>query len=88
MKMNPEIEKQLNFLRDVIHDAISLSPDVEAAMAELEGAGFCPALSINVAIPDPENLPVLELVTRDGPLILTDSDTDFLRNVGIVTVDC
>ena len=87
MNMNPDIEKRLNFLRDVINDVIALSPDVAAAMADLEKAGLCPSLMIDVAVPEPEDLPILELVTRDGPLVLTDSDSDFLRNLGIATVD-
>jgi hypothetical protein len=85
MKMDPKVEKHLNLLREVIHEAIAMSADVAEAMASLEEAGLCPSLSIDVAIPDPELMPILELVTRDGPLILTDSDSNFLRNMGIVT---
>jgi hypothetical protein len=84
--MNRKLERLLQSLREAIHDAIGESFGVAAALAELEREGHCPALLVDVALPQEEKeTPSLELVTPDGPLFLTASDADFLRNMGIAT---
>ena len=91
IKMNRKIEQMLHSLREAIHDAIGDSCEVAAAMGELEREGQCPSLLIDVALPQDNGRsqqkepPSLELVTPDGPLYLTASDGDFLRNLGIAT---
>jgi len=86
VNMNRKIEQLLHSLREAIHDAIGESFGVAAAMAELEREGHCPSLMVDVALPQEEKEPPsLELVTPDGPLFLTASDEDFLRNLGIAT---
>ena len=84
--MNRKLEQLLQSLRDAIHEAIGESLGVAAAMAELEREGQSPSLLIDVNLPQKETeMASLELVTPDGPLFLTASDGDFLRNMGITT---
>jgi len=90
--MNLKIEQLLQSLREAIHDAIGDSCEVAAAMSQLEREGHSPSLLIDVALPrdngtsQQKELPSVELVTPDGPLFLTASDGDFLRELGITTV--
>ena len=85
--MNRKIERLLQSLRDAIHDALGESAGVAAAMAELEREGHCPSLLVDVALPEQEKEQAsIEAVTRDGPLFLTDSDEDFLHNIGVATL--
>lgn len=83
--MNRKLEGLLNSLRDAIHDALGESSAVAQAMEQLELEGHCPSLLVDVALPEEKELPSLQLVTRHGSLILTESDEDFLRNLGIAT---
>jgi hypothetical protein len=86
MNRKSKLEQLLQSLRDAIHEAIGESFGVAAAMAELEREGQSPALLVDVALPqDVKESPLFELVTPDGPLFLTASDGDFLRNLGIAT---
>jgi len=91
IKMNRKIEQLLQSWREAIHDAIGDSCEVAAAMSQLEREGVSPSLLIDVALPQDNGTnrqkesPSLELVTPDGPLYLTASDGDFLRNLGIAT---
>ncbi|HLG98825.1 MAG TPA: hypothetical protein VKX49_21110 [Bryobacteraceae bacterium] len=81
--MNRKIERLMQTLRDAIHDALGESAGVAAAMAELERAGHCPSLLVDVSLPAEKEAASIEPVRRDGPLFLTESDDDFLRNIGI-----
>lgn len=89
--MNRKIEQLLQSLREAIHDAIGESFGVAAAMSDLEREGHIPSLLIDVSLPpgdappQQKEPPSFELVTPDGPLILTEADGDFLRNLGIAT---
>ena len=89
--MNRKIEQLLQSLREAIHDAIGESFGVAAAMSDLEREGHIPSLLIDVSLPQadataqPKEAPSMELVTPDGPLFLTESDGDFLRDLGIAT---
>jgi hypothetical protein len=94
--MSRKIEQLLQCLREAIHDAVSESPAVAAVMMDLEREGHCPAFLVDVGLPHaagfPEDAglpererPSLEVVTPDGPLFLTASDEDFLRNIGVAT---
>ena len=85
MNMNQKLEHLLQSLREAIHEAIGESFGVAAAMAELEREGQSPSLLVDVTLPQPAEPASLELVTPDGPLFLTESDGDFLRNIGITT---
>ncbi len=84
--MNRKIEQLLQSLKEAIHDAIGDSFGVASAMADLEREGHSPSLLIDVSLPQPKEPPTLELVVADGPLLLTSSDGDFLRNLGIATL--
>jgi hypothetical protein len=99
-RMTRRIERLLSSLREAIHEAIGESPKVASVLAELECEGHSPSFLVDVGLPEgvltekeiahlekdsERELPVLELVTRDGPLILTASDQGFLRDLGIVT---
>jgi len=83
MNRNQKAQELLNNLREAIDDAVAESPNVLAAMGELEDAGFCPSFSVSVALPEGKEPPSIELVTADQGLILTASDDSFLRALGI-----
>jgi len=83
--MNRKIEQLVEQLRDAIHEALCESVAVVSAMQELDRAGRCPALTVDVTLAGEKESPSIELVTRDQGLILTSSDEQFLRNIGIAT---
>jgi len=74
------IAELLQRLQESMDEAIADSPDVAEVMTELENEGVCPSFSVIVNVPDG-----LEQVTRDGPLVLTPSDEEFLKDMGITT---
>ena len=83
--MDKKTTTMLERLQDAIHDAIAHSAAVNDAMDQLESMGICPSLAVDVTLPEKVlcEVPTLELVTRDGPLALTDSDELFMRSLGI-----
>ncbi len=84
--MNQDVQRLLHQLREAIDEALTESPDIRAAMAELESAGHAPSFSIDITLPEQKELPSGEVVTRDGALLLTACDGQFLRNIGIETL--
>ena len=98
--MNQKLESLLSSLREAIHEALGESSSVAAVMAELEREGHTPTFLVEVGLPEgvlsakeraemlrdeKRERATLELVKRDGPLFLTESDEDFLHNLGIET---
>ena len=96
--MTKRIERLLSSLREAINNALGESNSVAAVMAELEREGHSPCFSVDVGLPESaltekeiadleedaeRKLPTLEVVKRDGPLILTECDETFLRELGI-----
>jgi len=74
--------KMLQTLRDAIHEALAESPEVAAAMSELERAGHVPAFSVDVSLPT-EKITDSGGVVSTGELLLTIDDESFLRDLGI-----
>jgi len=85
--MNRQIQKMLQSLREAIHEALADSPGVASAMAELEREGHIPAFTVDVTLPEEKVADSGEVFVCAGPLPLTASDQDFLRNLGIETAD-
>ncbi len=83
--MQRRIDELMHALREAIDDALAESPAIAAAMAELEHVGICPSFSVDVALPEDREPATLEIVTFDGPLVLTDGDSLFLKDIGIQT---
>lgn len=84
--MNQEAQRLMHKLREAIHEALTESTDIRTAMAELESAGHAPSFSVDITLPEQKELPSVEVVTRDGTLLLTAWDGEFLRNIGIETL--
>lgn len=82
--MDKNQTEMLQRLQEAIQDAIAQSYAVGAAMDELERAGICPSLTIDVALPEQQELPAF--VGRKGRLRLSAGDELFLRSVGITAV--
>ena len=83
MDVNENPRQLLDNLRHAIDEALADSFGVLAAMSELEDAGFDPSFSVVIVAPEKREPPSVELVTLDEGLILTDSDTSFLKRFGI-----
>lgn len=81
-QMKRHVQDMLQFLREAIHEAIAESPHVAAAMAELERAGHVPTFSVEVALPE-EGFASADFELPAGHLLLTESDEQFLNEVGI-----
>ena len=83
--MSQDVQRLLHNLREAIHETLAESLEIRAAMAELESAGQCPSFSVDISLPEEKELPSVEMVTRDGALLLTARDGQFLRNIGVET---
>jgi hypothetical protein len=101
--MNRRIETLLSSLREAIHEAIADSNAVAELMAELDREGHAPSFLIEVGLPEDaltakeraemeagerREIATLDRVTPHGPLFLTESDEDFLRNLGVAMPSC
>lgn len=81
--MNGQVKRMMQSLREAIHEAIADSPSIAAAMAELEREGHVPAFSVDVTLPEERVADSGEVITCTGELMLTATDADFLRDIGI-----
>ena len=79
--MNKRIKGLLRRLRK----ALTESSNIGDVIDELGPAGRCPAFAVDVAMRDARDLPTLQPVLWDGPLLLTAGDAQFLQIQGIQT---
>lgn len=88
--MTKNIKGLMNALHQSINEAILDSNDVAAAMAALKRTGKCPVFTIDVSMQDapdqtaePVGCAVVPTLTGIEELVLSDSDVQFLTDMGI-----
>lgn len=79
--MDKRIKKLLRRLRKALPESSNIGDVID----ELEQVGWCPAFAVDVAMRDARDLPTLQPVLWDGPLLLTADDAQFLQILGIQT---